>query len=483
MPRRIAVIGAGASGLTAAKAALECGLEPIIFETAGEVSGLWRQSSGFVWPEMRTNVSRWTCSFSDFPWADHEDDFPRADAVASYLRAYAENFKIEQRIRTDSRVTFVGKSGRSWRVQIGDEAYAFDGVIVASGVFSRPYVPTIAGIQDFTGKISHAARYRHPSPGGRRVAVVGASLSGIEIAAQLAERGTEVLLFFERAPWILPRYMPNGVGRRVPFDLMIYRRKEDGLVSVTTDRNERNRQAALFMKQTFGDPGDAHPALSPSIDGAPNLAAVSDVFLPFVRAGGIQPIRERVVGLGTNYVRTSSGRRFEIDEIMFCTGYRSDLSFLDQHTKTLIGYDPSDMLLPFLANKTVAHPDVKGLYFVGLYKGPYFGVMELQARWAAMMLSGDIPHKRRKRERELLACENAIRLLQPRPQFPHSDYVQFADELALEIGAKPYAENADTDDLLRNAPVTPHQYRLSGPFANRQVAIQGMRSAIERCSS
>ena len=479
MPRRIAVIGSGASGLAAAKAALECGLEPTVLEAAGDMSGLWRNSSGFVWPEMRTNVSKWTCSFSDFPWAHDEDDFPQAKAVEAYLRAYAKKFAIDQRIRVDRRVSHVGRAGRSWRVQAGDEAHFFDGVVVASGIFSTPHVPTIAGIQDFSGKITHAARHRFPGPGGQRVAVVGASLSGIEIASQLAERGSEVLLFFERPPWILPRYMSTGTGRRVPFDLMIYRRQEGEAADRAADRKEQNRQVASYMKRAFGDPGDAHPALSPGVDGEPILAAVSDAFIPFVRSGGIQPIRERIVGVGRKHVQTTSGRTFEVDAITFCTGYRSDLSFLDARIKEIVGYDPLDMLLPFVANKTVAHPDAKGIYFVGLYKGPYFGVMELQARWAAMMLSGDLPHYKRKRERELVAHEKAIRRLRPRPQFPHSEYVQFADELALEIGATPCAGDATMSEVLRNAPVTPHQYRLSGPFADPQVAMHGMRSALE----
>ena len=63
----VAIIGAGPSGLTAAKAAIECGLSPSIFEKSSNLGGLWKSETRYVWNELHTNLSRHTCIFSDFP--------------------------------------------------------------------------------------------------------------------------------------------------------------------------------------------------------------------------------------------------------------------------------------------------------------------------------------------------------------------------------------------------------------------------------
>jgi len=89
-----------------------------------------------------------------------------------------------------------------------------------------------------------------------------------------------------------------------------------------------------------------------------------------------------------------------------------------------------------LYNATL-HPNLPGLYFVGMYKGPFFAVMELQARWACRLLSGKLTLPSKDKIAEGLAKEIQIREFQPRGQFPHPDYVKFADEIAELAGSFP----------------------------------------------
>ena len=98
------------------------------------------------------------------------------------------------------------------------------------------------------------------------------------------------------------------------------------------------------------------------------------------------------------------------------------------------------------------------LHLVGLYHGPYFGIMELQARWAAALLSGTVAPPTAEEAAEGLARELEIRDRMPRPQFPHGEYVAFADELAAAIGV----------------------FRLSGPHANIEAAKMQIESACDR---
>ena len=87
----MAVIGAGPSGLVAAKSLQEEGLEPVVFEQADGVGGQWYgpASHSGVWPGMRANTSKTLDAFSDFPPSESVPMFPRFEDVRDYLRSYA----------------------------------------------------------------------------------------------------------------------------------------------------------------------------------------------------------------------------------------------------------------------------------------------------------------------------------------------------------------------------------------------------------
>lgn len=68
-----------------------------------------------------------------------------------------------------------------------------------------------------------------------------------------------------------------------------------------------------------------------------------------------------------------------VDDIILCTGFSPSLDFLDTSLLTTLQYDRNDSLQPLILHRELIHPDVPGLYFVGMYRGSYFATMELQA--------------------------------------------------------------------------------------------------------
>ncbi len=95
--RRVAVIGAGASGLAVAKCLLDEGLEPIVYEQSPQIGGLWNydetlpDGGGVMYRSLRTNTSKHTLAFSDFPMPKTAPDFPSHSEVLQYLLDFERN--------------------------------------------------------------------------------------------------------------------------------------------------------------------------------------------------------------------------------------------------------------------------------------------------------------------------------------------------------------------------------------------------------
>ncbi len=102
--KEVAIIGAGMSGLAAAKYILECGMTPIVLEKENDLGGLWHPQTGAVWHSLRTNTSHFTCMFSDFPWKPGTQINPNQKEVFEYIKSYVAHFNLEPHIQFKTQV-------------------------------------------------------------------------------------------------------------------------------------------------------------------------------------------------------------------------------------------------------------------------------------------------------------------------------------------------------------------------------------------
>lgn len=482
--RKIAIVGAGPTGLVCLKEALALGLVPTAFEARSGIGGLWRKDDGLVWSSLHTNLSKWTCAFSDQPWPSQVQDFPSAGELRTYLSSYAERFGLEPFMRPGTRVTSVTPSDGGWRVTSLANGHSdtewFDNIVICSGVFGTPYIPPLQNVTTFRGEVHHSTVYRNADPyQGKRVTVVGASFSGIEVACDLAAAGISVDLVFRKFSWIMPRLIQGETGH-VPLDLLFYQRPPK--LKQKVSNGEANLNRAKYFESEFGNPGRLHPALMMPVDTSPPMAAISDDFGTHIKSGAIRPKRASITGYTASGLVLDDQTTHVADAVIFCTGYGCDLSFLEPAVRQAIAYNPADRFVPFVADRTVFHPDLPGLAFAGVYRGPYFGVMELQARWATMVFADVIAPPTREQSAVNIEIERQIRSEVPQPQFPHGNYVEFADSIASEIGALPADDTTPTEiaDAFARGPSLPSHYRLTGPSADPQLALETIRSAWAR---
>ncbi|MGW0073468.1 flavin-containing monooxygenase, partial [Streptosporangium sandarakinum] len=185
----IAIVGAGQSGLTAAHAALEQGLRPMLLEASDRAAGSW--------PRYYDSLALFSpARYSSLPgmaFGGDPERYPRRDEVVAYLERYAAAL-VERgaELRAGARVEAVlpagepGASGFLVRLADGQELTA-PAVIAASGSFGRPHRPALPGLDTFTGPVLHVAGYRCPaSLPGEHVVVVGAGNSAVQVAYELA---------------------------------------------------------------------------------------------------------------------------------------------------------------------------------------------------------------------------------------------------------------------------------------------------------
>ena len=93
---KIAVIGAGVSGITALKYLKEKNLKADIFESRSDIAGLWNLKDGFVWSEMTTNLSQYNNQFSDFFWPINPPYLPHSNEVYQYFDSYVKHNKLNE---------------------------------------------------------------------------------------------------------------------------------------------------------------------------------------------------------------------------------------------------------------------------------------------------------------------------------------------------------------------------------------------------
>jgi hypothetical protein len=196
----------------------------------------------------------------------------------------------------------------------------------------------------------------------------------------------------------------------------------------------------------------------PAPDSIPRVS-ISDDYTSMVIGGKIQVRQGRIVSIDESQedkrfcLHLDNGNAIDdVDCVIACTGYANQLDFLSERIREIIEYDPTDTFAPMILCHDTYHPELPGLGFVGMTKGIYFGVMELQARTVAAQLAGSLPY-----DPAPLCDSRLIREHRPRAQFPRFDYVGFMDALAKPLGLVPDPAKHGAIGTM----VSPVQYRPS----------------------
>jgi hypothetical protein len=372
---RVAIVGAGPAGLAALRALTAAGIDAVAFERGARVGGVWtleeRPTAAYASLHLITSKAR--TEFAEHPMPPDMPDYPSRDAVGRWLETYAERFGLYDRIRLGEEVTAARRSPRGgWEVDAGGQTVRVDKLVVASGHNEVPNWPDPPYPGDFGGDQIHAVDYGHGADhAGQRVLVVGMGNSAMDIATDLSHHADRTLLSVRHGSWIIPKRM---LGK--PADQVI-----KPWAAVHVPWRLRQPIAQTLLKLTIGPP-ERVGLPAPTGGLFQSHPTISDTIVSRIAHGAVEP-KPGIAALDGDGVRFTDGSREAVDTIVWCTGYRVTLPFLEPGL-----YGPRPQELPLY--KRILHLDEPDLAFVGLMQstGSAFPILERQAQLLADHLTG-----------------------------------------------------------------------------------------------
>ena len=335
---RILIIGAGFSGLALGLRLLERGEHSfLILDKANGIGGTWWVNR---YPGCACDVQSHLYSLSFVPKPDWSSQFaPRAE-IQAYLEGAARERGLMPHIRLNTSVAKAewDEQRRRWQLRDTDgRVYSSDLLVPALGGLSRPKIPNIPGLEDFSGKVVHSQQWPEDLDlQGKRVAVIGCGASAIQFVPRIQSE-VERLDLYQRTPqWILPKPdspIPNWKQKlyrafppaRLLTRLGLYLLLESRLPAFNRYPALswlHRRMAGRYLARQVSDP-ELREKLKPNYAMGCKRVLMSNDFYPALTRNNVEVITDGIQAVDKQAIIDNTGRRREIDIILLATGFRA----------------------------------------------------------------------------------------------------------------------------------------------------------------
>lgn len=379
--KQVCIIGAGSSGITAAKALKEKGITFDCFEKGSNIGGVWRFNNdnglSSAYRSLHINTNRVVMAYSDFPMPYDYPMFPHHSDIIEYFENYVEHFKLREHITFNTSVTdVIRNSDGSYNVTLDNrQSFDYQYVIVANGHHWNPRFPTPAFKGEFTGEILHSHYYREAEQvQNKDVLVVGIGNSAVDIACEAARQHKgKVVISTRSGAYITPNWiwsMPfdnlaNPLTAKLPLWLQRF------LLNTTL-------WLARGKQEDYGVPKPNRPVLSEHPTLSQDLLNLS--------GRGLIKFKPNIKEFRGKTVVFEDGTEQDFDMIIYATGYKITFPFLKHYAE----FDIEETNNIGLYNKVI-HPAYKNLFFLALIQplGAIMPLAEIQAKWIAKIIKGE----------------------------------------------------------------------------------------------
>jgi cation diffusion facilitator CzcD-associated flavoprotein CzcO len=332
---RIAIVGAGFSGIGMAIRLKEAGIEDfVILERAEDVGGTWEANT---YPGCQCDVPSHLYSFSFQPNPSWTRTYSRQPEIWAYLREVAERHGVRAHLRLGHELagaTWDEERGL-WHVETSRGDWTATLLVDATGPLSHPAVPAIRGLRRFEGTIFHSAQWNHEHDlTGERVAVIGTGASAIQFVPRIQPKVGAMHVFQRTAPWILPHSdrpttrFERRLYRRFPATqravrAAVYWSRESfvlGFAKRPRLAGPAERLARLHLRRQVGDPA-LRRRLQPDFRLGCKRVLISNEWYPALTRPNVELVTDGISHIAGRSIVLADGTQREVDTIILGTGF------------------------------------------------------------------------------------------------------------------------------------------------------------------
>jgi 4-hydroxyacetophenone monooxygenase len=353
----VVVIGAGMSGLLAAIRLGRAGIPYTVVEKNEGPGGTWWENR---YPGCRVDVGNHFYCYSFAPSDEWTSFFAEAPELRRYFDTCMREFGVAGPVRFGTEVVRAAwdEAGARWTVDVRTaagtrESLVADVVISAVGQLNRPRLPDLPGIESFGGEWMHSAEWVEGTDlAGKRVAVVGTGASAFQIVPTIAPTAARVTVFQRTAPWMFPNphyhdRIAAGAAwafRHLPYYgrwyrlLLFWPACDGGLPAMRVDPawpDQRrsisavNDAAREVFTQWMADQVGDDPELLAKV--VPDYVCLgkrtlqdNGSWLGALTRDDVELVTDPIAAVTPTGVRTASGAEFEVDVIVYATGFHAN---------------------------------------------------------------------------------------------------------------------------------------------------------------
>lgn len=334
---RVAIIGAGMSGILMAIKLLEAGIETFtIYEKAAKLGGTWRDNT---YPGLSCDVpaASYTYSFELNPNWSHR--YAHGPEIQEYFEGVVEKYGLMPKMRFNKGIADARYEGGEWRITTQDgDAESADIIVSAVGVLHHPAYPDIEGLESFQGDCFHTARWDHSVDlTDKKVAIIGTGSTASQVIPAIADAVEHLEIYQRTAQWVFP--LPNteySEGRKRFLRRFPIFAKFLHTAFLTAFRNFVAK-AVIGGKLTSGfigwacarnltknikDP-DLLAKLTPDYAPLCKRIIMSADFYPAMNRGNVELVTDGITRIEPDGIVTDDGRSHDVDVLILATGFQA----------------------------------------------------------------------------------------------------------------------------------------------------------------
>jgi cation diffusion facilitator CzcD-associated flavoprotein CzcO len=330
---RVVVIGAGVSGILAGIKLRERGWKDfVILEKAETLGGTWRDN---VYPGVACDVPAHVYVYSFAPNPDWKTRYAKGPDIWRYYHDVARRHGLLGHIEYGKDVEHTKFDGARWTVTCRDgSSYEADVVIAAAGRLRDPKLPAIAGTESFAGPSFHTARWdTNVSVKGKRIGLIGAGSSGVQVLAAIAREVAHITQFQRTPQWVFPvedapvpwwkrlAYRLSPAYARATYRKMLDFSNSRGALAFETKEGRAERdQVCVDALQRIRDP-ELRARLTPNYDVGCKRLVMSETWFEEVQRPNVSIVTDGIERIEPQGVRTVDGTLHECDVLIYATGF------------------------------------------------------------------------------------------------------------------------------------------------------------------